>query len=154
MNIDQELLADLSEAARRVGVTELSPAEAEHIARSAQAKFVTAPEATWWWTALREPAISLRYGNEDGVTLLLRLLPSDTTLLLFVTDDESAPWPAFEGAPLDLARMLREERVFEFWVAPRDMGWIVFDTHENALVVGGSLVAVASTLDAISLLGG
>jgi hypothetical protein len=152
MSIDPELLADLGDAARVVGVTELSFADAKHVAMSAQATFVTAPEATWWWTALREPAISLRYGNEDGVALLLRLLPSDTTVVLVVTDDERAPWPAFEGALVDVATMLREVRVFEFWVVPRDLGWIVFDTHENALVVCGSLVAVASALD-IPLLG-
>ena len=147
MTIDPDLLADVEDVAGKVGVTELSAADAERIARSAQAAFVTAPEATWWWTSLRAPAISVRYGDEDGVALLLRLLPADTTVLFVVTDDEHAPWPAFEGALRDVATMLREVRPFEFWIAPRDWSWIVFDTHENTLVVAGALVPLALALD-------
>ena len=150
MTVDPELLADLGAVAHSVGVTALSAADADHFASCAKAAFVTDPEATWWWTALREPAVPLRYGDEDGVALLLRLLPASTTVVLVATDDEHAPWPAFEGSPQDLATMLREVRPFEFWVAPRELRWIVFDTHENALVVAGSLAAVACPLKAES----
>jgi hypothetical protein len=148
MTVDPELLADLRGVAHSVGIAELSSADADHVAGCAQAAFVADPEATWWWTALRGPAIRLRYGDDDGVALLLRLLPADTTVVLVVSDDEHAPWPAFEGTLRAVATMLREVRTFEFWVAPRDLGWIVFDTHENALVVAGALMPAARTLKA------
>lgn len=147
MSIDPDLLADLREIAPTVGLQELSTTEAEHVAISALEAFVTVPDATWWWAVLREPVISLRYGEGDGVALLLRLQPPDTRVVLVVTDDEQPPWPAFEGALQDVVAMLREVRVFEFWVAPRDWRWIVFDTHENALVVAGSLVTLARSLE-------
>lgn len=146
MTIDPELVTDLSAVAQTLGVVQLSASDAGHIARVVRAAFVTAEEATWWWTALRQPAISLHYGNEDGLALLLRLLPADVVAVLVVTDDEHEPWPAFEGALRDVATMLREVRPFEYWLAPRDGSWVVFDTHENAMVVAGSLVAHARTL--------
>lgn len=147
MSIDLELLAALRLAAAAFGVKELPPAEAEQAVRRAREAFVSVPEATWWWTSLREPRVAVRYGEADGLRLLLRLQPHDTTAVLAVTDDEPVPWPAFKGALGNLVAMVRDVRAFEFWIAPPDSRWIVFDTHENALVVAGSLVEAARDLD-------
>lgn len=146
MSVDPELLADLRNLARNLGLAELSDADGAQVAQCVQDAFVTKPEATWWWTVLAPPVASLPYGENDGLALLLRLLPAETTVLLVVTDDEHAPWPVFEGALPEVVTMLREARAFEFWVATRDWRWIVFDTHNNELVVAGSLVTLAQAI--------
>lgn len=146
MSVDPGLLSTLRNLARTLGIAELSETDAAHVTRSAQDAFVTKPEATWWWTVLRPPVASLRYGEKDGLTLLLRLVPSETTVVLVVTDDEHTPWPAFEGSLREVVTMLREARVFEFWIVTRDWRWIVFDTHNNELVVSGSLVTLAQAI--------
>ncbi|MCK6521691.1 hypothetical protein L6R49_09655 [Myxococcota bacterium] len=148
MAVDPELLEELRALAPGLGVVELAEADAAGVIRRARATFVTRPRVTWWWTALRPPTVTLPYGGQDGLTLLVRLLPAETRAVLVVTDDEPPPWPTFEGAIGDLVALLRELRPFELWLSAREADWIVFDTHHDALVVAGPLVAAAQSVEA------
>jgi hypothetical protein len=63
-------------------------------------------------------------------------------VFLVITDDELPPWVVVSGAWNGVRHLLSEARFFEFFVVNTSLRWIVFDTHDNRLVVGGDRAAL------------
>jgi len=122
----------------------LDAAEAQAAIAELGARFVEDTSVIWWWESLRPPTVRIPYGDADGLEWLLRLVPDEATVRLAVTDDEAPPWLMVEGRIDALVEILRQLRIFEYWIAPAEAEWMVFDTHSNALVVAGCLVDMVS----------
>jgi hypothetical protein len=107
-------------------------------------KFVSQPHSSWWWEHIREGLKQTAYSppDGDGYRLLPALCP-DKSVLFFVSDDESPPWPAFRGAPHDLSRAAAECPAFEYVVADPDGAWLLMENHHGLLVAVGEPVATA-----------
>ena len=61
--------------------------------------------------------------------------------MIVSNDSESWRFPeVLDGNPTAVVRLLRECRFFEFIIAARDGSWVIFDTHDNELVLAGRLV--------------
>ncbi len=138
--MNSDLRDDVLALARRTdGLRVLDGVEAQVATDGLGARFVEDKAAVWWWESLRPPSVHIAYGDTDGLEALLRLIPKEATVRLAVTDDDPPPWLMVEGRIEALVEMLRNLRIFEFWIAPLDGEWVVFDTHVNSLVVAGGL---------------
>ena len=146
MSVDRDLLDELGDAASAIpGLRRLSDADAVGLQALVGESFVRDTACVWWWTSIHGPSKSVDYGDADGLEVLAELVEPDSQAVLFVTDDEPGPWPAVRGRVGDLMAMLGEMRVFEFFLVDPDRKWIVFDTHENRLVLAGSLIDKVSS---------
>jgi hypothetical protein len=126
-------------AADRLGLHLLSDDEAKTRIDLVARAFVTDPERRWWWDSLVEPTKRNSYADSDGLAILEELLESENEVDLFVTDDSGSPWPLISGNSTAVVRLLRECLFFEFIIAARDGSWVIFDTHDNELVLAGRL---------------
>lgn len=145
--MDSELRRDiLSLVESTDGLRVLTAVESQAATDALRARHVNDPATIWWWTSLRPPTFRVSYGDADGLEVLRSYVPEQATVRLAATDDEQPPWLIVEGRIDALIEMLRELRIFEYWVAPVDGEWMVFDTHDNALIVAGALVDNMSSL--------
>jgi len=113
----------------------LSADESERLRTLVRDRFSFPENRLWWWEVMPDGASEIPYGNADGVTLLLSIVPNpNEEAYLFVTDDEWPPWTGLRGGLSGIAAMLRELRYFEYFVVGLEMTWIVFDTHYSALI--------------------
>jgi hypothetical protein len=120
-------------------VEELSPAAAGQVIDDVAGRYVFDRQQTWWWTSLKGKHKCIRYGQDDGLAYLGRIVPSKSIAFLVVTDDEAPPWPVFRGTVEDLLSILQDLRFCEYSMVERDGNWIAFDTHDNSLILGGDL---------------
>jgi hypothetical protein len=140
--VDAELLRELEAAAANLGgITRLPEQDADKFVRDLSAVFMTNGTSRWWWESLRTPINCIAYGSEDGTSILLDLIKTETCAVLVVTEDADPPLALYEGKPDALISVIRECRFFEYALAARDASWIVFDTHMNELLVAGVLVS-------------
>lgn len=80
----------------------------------------------------------ISYDNETEVwTRLLTqlLLNFESKTYLVVTDDEFYPWAVFECQKEKIVEVIREQRHFEFFIFDKSMRFILFDTHDNELLL-------------------
>lgn len=92
------------------------------------------------------PAVTIDPAPGDPLSLLRGLLGADAEVLLAITDDEPSPWPMLRGRLGDIVRLLGELWRVEYWLAPADGSWLVFETHHDALIVCGRLRESAAAL--------
>lgn len=103
-----------------------------------ESKFIDYPRSIWWWENLRSPSRIVDYGASDAFEEIRKLIKKDEIVRLVVTDDESPPWPVFEGPTEEILAVVSEHRFFEYFLVPgngTNLDWIIFDTHLNQLVV-------------------
>ena len=131
------------------GLVMLGSLEAESVVTKVADKFVDDLDQVWWWTSLKEEAITLPCEEDIDFALLKEVLKDATAeVLLVVTDDEPRPWLVFGGQFEAIVSVLSELRFFEFFITNRDCDWLIFETHHNALVVAGDLVEIAKSVKA------
>jgi hypothetical protein len=136
--IDDDLLKEIEEVSRIIGDIHMLPIiEATSFIKEIEEKFVSDGSKRWWWTSLLNENIRLSY-KEDGLSILETLVTSAGQLRLVVTDDSDPPWPVYEGKFEKLLELLKGCRFFEYFVAPGDVSWVIFDVHTNELVVAGN----------------
>lgn len=143
--VDPDLIAEI-----RARLTEFQDVQElpEHAARlvidGVAKDHIIDRDRTWWWTSLKDPSEVITYGESDGLLLLASTVPGHNVGVLVVTDDEPPPWPAFQGPVQSLLAVLRGLRFCEYFIADPDGRWVVFDTHDNSLVVRGDLARLSS----------
>ena len=78
------------------------------------------------------------YGVENAVweTQLSELLQNfDSKIYFVITDDEFYPWPVFDCKKDLFIVILKEQQYFEYFVFDASMKQVLFDTHENKLIL-------------------
>ncbi len=107
------------------------------LALEAAGRFAIDRKLRWWWQGLSAGG-RLAYSGQGGLRLLDRMLQQHAgDLIMVITDDELPPWLAVSGRWECLRALLEEHQFFEFFLLDRRVDWLVFDTHENALVFVG-----------------
>lgn len=138
--IDHSLAHEVEMSAERIGrVHRLSSDETNSRVSRLAETYVKDARALWWWGDLKLPSKRIAYRDHGGLPMWPNMVGPETEAILVVTDDSEPPWIAYSGCARDLAEMLQECRFFEYFVAARDESWMIFDTHENELVVVGTL---------------
>jgi hypothetical protein len=134
-------------AAREAGLVVLEDQEFADLIQAIMQRYLTSPASRWWWNSLKVPSKTIDYGEQDGLAILLEVLPDRTDLILIVTDEALVPSGAVRGTAAQLNQLLRGCSFFEFAIVPADLEWIVFDTHHNVLVGAGQLGLTESKWD-------
>jgi hypothetical protein len=137
--------SELAESIRRYAASHpellvLDAKSADQLTKTIARAHVRDQLRLWWWESLREPAATESYGSADGLARVQQLLgekPGPFTLM--VTDDERPPWMGVRGPLESLVSLLRDQHYFEYLLVDDSLTWVLFDTHENNLVVAGSL---------------
>lgn len=136
--IDIELLNELERASESIGgVARLPVEQADDFVRDLAERFVADPSAARWWEALNRDATRVPYGDRDGLELVGGWLNPRSIVRLVATDEQNPPWPVYEGETEKIVAMLRECRFFEFLLAPKELDWVMFDTHSNEIICVG-----------------
>ena len=139
--LDAELIAEVRSTVRDFpDVRELPQHEASEVIHEAGKRHIVDVDRVWWWTSLRGECPSLSHEGSDGLEVLGSLLPLDAIAYLVITDDEPPPWLVLRGRSSELLAVLRDLRFCEYFIVSSEYDWIVFDTHDNTLVVAGDLV--------------
>lgn len=63
------------------------------------------------------------------------LLEFDRFVYLAITDDEFYPWPIIKFCSRDIVSILESQQYFEFFIFDGSMNRILFDTHDNQLIL-------------------
>jgi hypothetical protein len=141
--MDEELLNQIRESAQEKKHTrKLDSTTANAALALIEASHIVNPKKTWWWESLRLPSRSIEYGDADVFPLIAKLIGRNEVVRLVVTDDESPPWPVYEGPLDEILSVIAGQRFFEYFLVPakyQTAGWIIFDTHHNRLVVTGEI---------------
>jgi hypothetical protein len=148
MSLDKDLQDSIARfvSSGDADLTILAEAQAASLVGEVAERFVDDPNALWWWDSLAEESWQIAYGDTDGLEQIERLLEKETTpVYLVVTDDEHPPWLVVRGGLSEIIALLREQRVFEFFIVDESRSWVIFDTHHNCLIVAGREKLVAST---------
>lgn len=145
--MDDELINEIRSVAHDMGcVTELDKKEVQEIYDKINSRFIKEEKKIWWWESLSIPSTSIEYGEHDGLSLIREIIKNNLKVLIFITDDEAPPWPAFEGKLEDILEIIKSQRFFEYFLTSKDCKWLIFDTHHNSLIVTGSLLEKAVTV--------
>lgn len=126
-------------AARDADLVVLEDQEFADLIEGIRQRYLASRVSRWWWSSLKVPSKTIDYGEQDGLALLLAILPDRSDLILVVTDESIVASGAVRGSAVELSQLLRDCFGFEFAIVPADLVWIVFDTHHNALVGAGRL---------------
>lgn len=134
--VSEQLCKELKLAANGLASVEILSQEHSNLLSSQiSEKYVLDENKIWWWSTLSTQSKTINYGDDDGLKIISRMVLGDPVVVLFVTDDESQPWPAFQGLLSDILTLIGEVRFFEYILTLDDLEWLIFDTHHNSLVV-------------------
>ncbi|NPV21796.1 hypothetical protein [Bradyrhizobium aeschynomenes] len=136
--VDRELVDELDSVSLQVGGVDRLPLDIAHMYVQGLAnEHVVDSSILWWWKSLKGPALTINYGDGDGLALVAEILGDRRDARLVVSDDSGLPWPVYSGDVKKILEVLRREYFFEYILAAHDMSWVVFDTHSNELVIVG-----------------
>jgi hypothetical protein len=148
--MDQELLDQIRDSMRSQKHTRELNAESANAAIALIAsRFIENPKKLWWWESVKSPVLRIEYGDSLPYPKIQQLLGEGNVVRLIVTDDEPLPWPVLEGPLNEILHIIEDQRFFEYFLVPAvsdTPGWIIFDTHHNELVIGGSLAVSAGAI--------
>ena len=124
-------------------VRRLSESEADSAIRSVARQFVEDSRRLWWWESIRPDVESVSYqAGNDGYKLIAQVCPDE--LCWFVaTDDQADGWSVYEARPSNVVSILGECNAFEYFIASREVKWVVFENHHDVLVGAGIEVTEA-----------
>ena len=90
----------------------------------------------YWWENVKAD-VSYKYSdNNEWTTKLSEMIKVyGEEVLLFITDDEYTPWPAFKCNTDRLITLLSGQRFFEYFIVDEKFEYILFDTHHNVLLL-------------------
>lgn len=116
-------------------------AESESVYLAALRHFVSSGDRVWWWEDFKSPAVSLELETGDGWRHLENLVPDPDELLWLIAEDEQFPhYPVFETTTSVASKVLGQCYAFEYYLIPKNLGWIVCENHHNVLLGVGAEV--------------
>jgi hypothetical protein len=118
----------------RLQLAVVPEAVAHALAEQVRRRLGVAADAVWWWQACA-PLENIGASNMGLHAALATLPGSEGSLFMFVSDDEPPPWPCVTGSAMALSALIAESPYFEYLIAPPDAAWVLFDTHDNQLLL-------------------
>lgn len=132
-------MSDLDDEITRLNGGGPIPAEiAKSLLADIAMRHVNDASSIYWWSSLKGKAQVIEYdGGTSGIALVSSILTDigDDSVYLIVTDDEPSPWSVFKVVREDLMEVLSELPFFEYFVSTMDCSFLLFDTHENNIIV-------------------
>ncbi len=146
--MDIKLVNEIRDFTKKIyGFIELNKNESIKATNMVAEKYIKNRTNTWWWEELSQQSITINYDDSDGLSLIKKIVNDDNaSVKLFITDDETEPWPVFQGKFKEIFDAISEQRFFEYFITASDFSWLIFDTHHNSLIVLGGLFEVAGEI--------
>lgn len=143
---NDELTAELTNAARRRSLEILNDEQTERLLEETAQRFSIDANRIWWWENLAG-AITVPYEEDHAWAALDRWVDrfGAKKLVLVATGDEAPPWLGVRGNWPALRDLLKDLPYFEFFIVDDAVSAVIFDTHHNALVMAGEIVAGPSS---------
>ncbi len=63
-------------------------------------------------------------------------------LFVAITDEEFFPWNVLKCRKQDFIKLLKEQRYFEYFIFDASMSCVLFDTHDNSLILFYSITGI------------
>jgi len=131
---------DSAVAIRRVEVVIFDINEIDGFSEKLAAKFLShgkrSLDKIWIWDAIKEPYTS--YQPKDGIEELKSFL-SESDFYWFIASDEDGKYWVLEGTGRSIVSVLSETRYFEYYVANKDISWLICENHHGVMVIKGSI---------------
>jgi hypothetical protein len=112
----------------------VGPAESEDLLPRILTRFTGRVQPGFWWEQLVLPHESFQV--RDG-----RSLVPDANLPVWVVTFWGVPPEVFASTPAAIAAVFAECPLFEFFVVPKDLSWLVGENHHDYLIAVGEPVA-------------
>jgi hypothetical protein len=120
------------------GIRLLDATEVQQITEKVANCFIKDKNHLWWWESLSQSPTIIKYDNSEFLEVIGGFLGHKSgALCLILTDDEFPPWCGIAGESEDMLAAIQELPAIEFFIVPQDIGWIVFETHHNELIIAG-----------------
>lgn len=125
-------------------VIKLSRVEAETVTRSVIERYVGGKSRRWWWEAFPLSSESVSFDDGLGYQRISTLVPNALERCWFIVEGhESEQYHVYEACPEDASAIIGECFGFEYYVAPKDLSWIICENHHGRVIGCGSAVEVA-----------
>jgi|GEM_PF-1111162 len=114
------------------------PGESDPLIRMLASRRGLDLDRRWLWEAVEGPISIDCEEDKDWNFAMDQWLPRfDEKIFLAVTSDEFFPWPVFEMPKTSLAELLSDNIAFEYFIFDLGMENVLFETHDNQLIVTG-----------------
>lgn len=121
-------------------VARLSRAEAEEVNRAVLARFAGGKDRRWWWEAFPQSE-SVSFDDGLGYQRVPLLVPNAGERCWFIVESqERGPYPVYEASPEEAVGIIGECFGFEYYIAPKDLSWLVCENHHGRVVGCGASV--------------
>jgi len=97
--------------------------------------------ARWWWQETSKTPFVINYGQDTDAFISFpnALKRIDEAVTIFVTDDKQAPWPCFQLSLTVFIEAVQSSPFAEFIIMSSDQTWALLDTHNNQILLYGSI---------------
>lgn len=136
---------EITQAALRLGlpaerVREVPEAEAHALFDRFLARFTGGRDVRWWWEWFTLPQTTRKF-DDAGFRHLKEIIPDPHERLWFVVEDDQLPfYPVYETTVADAEAVIGESYGFEYYLIPKDLAWIICESHHNIIIAAGSPV--------------
>jgi hypothetical protein len=121
----------------------LHDGEASEVWRSVESRFVVEPRSGWWWSWFRPEPVSARYIGEAsyGYRYITEVAPPNPDPLWLIAGDcLDRSFAACEGSIEDIRDVIGECYGFEYYIAPKDLSWLLCENHHDVLIAVGDAI--------------
>lgn len=120
---------------------EVPDTEARSIYEAAESNFVSSSGLLWWWEDFKQPATRVHFPKQDGFRHLQEIALSENEMLwLIVEEERSDCYPVYEGRIAEIQSIIAECSAFEYYLAPKDLSWLVCENHHDVIFAIGAKV--------------
>lgn len=139
----------IDEIRRAIGLLSLSPervrelptTESEAVFRAVVDRFVASGDRRWWWEDFRKSGVSAKFPDGDGWRHVVDIVPERHERVWFIVEECQLPhFPVYEATVHDAMTIVGECYGFEFYIVPKELNWLVCETHHGVVCAIGEAV--------------
>jgi len=93
-------------------------------------------ERIWLWDSIKEPMSSYQ---SDNILEDLNLLLERGDQYWFIASDEDGKYWVLKGTGKAIVELLSESRLFEYYIAEKDLKWLMCENHHGVVVLKGTI---------------
>jgi hypothetical protein len=134
--MDKELVNSINSffITRNIEYQFLSAELADSLVQNIVTKYSFDVSQRYLWES-KDSGFRTDYTDDGNLSISELLYKFNEKIYLAITDDEFFPWPVFFIPKVFLIDLLKEHQYFEFFFFDESMGSVLFDTHDNTLLL-------------------
>lgn len=123
--------------------SQLSTTLAEIIIRKIEDKFMDGHHWVWWWEHLQHVDFAAIHRNDEGYLWLHQILPEPEEQVWFIVEPfgEERQFSVYQSLAKHIQPILEESICFEYYVAEKNLNWLMGENHHGCFFFVGDQVA-------------